>query len=129
MIALSRRKFLIGTAAATVVAALPAPVRAVVEPWLPQGWLICDGRAVSRKAYSDLFKIVGCLYGGDDGQGTFNLPDFRPRYPVNPRYPVPLIATTASEHYGPGTLAYFMVPGRSREFEDLLNDAPGDNPW
>ncbi len=43
------------------------------------GWLICDGRAVSRATYSGLFAILGTAFGAGDGSTTFNLPDARGR--------------------------------------------------
>ena len=43
----------------------------------PVGWLKCNGAAVSRVAYSNLFSAIGTVYGGGDGVNTFNLPDFR----------------------------------------------------
>lgn len=43
----------------------------------PTGWLLCDGSAVSRTTYSDLFAVVGTTYGVGDGSTTFNLPDAR----------------------------------------------------
>ena len=42
----------------------------------PDGWLVCDGSAVSRETYADLFAIIGTAYGSGDGTTTFNLPDF-----------------------------------------------------
>jgi len=45
-------------------------------------WLICDGSAISRTIYSDLFAVVGTLYGSGDGSTTFNIPDIRGRTPV-----------------------------------------------
>lgn len=45
----------------------------------PSGWLLCDGSAVSRVAYSDLFGVIGVTYGAGDGSTTFNLPDMRGR--------------------------------------------------
>ena len=41
------------------------------------GWLECDGRAVSRETYAELFSVTGTLHGGGDGVRTFNLPDYR----------------------------------------------------
>jgi len=38
------------------------------------GWLTCDGSAVSRTTYADLFAIVGTTFGAGDGSTTFNLP-------------------------------------------------------
>ena len=40
----------------------------------PSGWLLCDGAAVSRSTYSDLFDIIGETYGVGDGSTTFNVP-------------------------------------------------------
>jgi microcystin-dependent protein len=45
----------------------------------PSGWLQCDGAAVSRSTYSDLFAIIGTIYGAGDGSTTFNLPDLQGR--------------------------------------------------
>ncbi len=42
---------------------------------LPTGWLLCDGAAVSRTTYADLFAIVGTTWGVGDSSTTFNLPD------------------------------------------------------
>ena len=44
---------------------------------IPAGYLLCDGSAVSRAVYSDLFDAIGTLYGVGDGVTTFNLPDLR----------------------------------------------------
>lgn len=41
----------------------------------PSGFLICDGSAVSRTTYSDLYAVIGTKYGPGDGSTTFNLPD------------------------------------------------------
>lgn len=48
----------------------------------PTGWLLCDGTAVSRVTYADLFAIISTNYGVGDGSTTFNLPDFRGRGPM-----------------------------------------------
>lgn len=45
----------------------------------PSGWLICDGSAISRTTYANLFTLVGTTYGSGDGSTTFNLPDLRNR--------------------------------------------------
>ncbi len=42
----------------------------------PSYWLICDGSAVSRTTYADLFAAIGTTYGTGDGSTTFNLPNF-----------------------------------------------------
>lgn len=42
---------------------------------IPNGWLLCDGRAVSRTKYAELFKAIGTKHGSGDGSTTFNLPN------------------------------------------------------
>lgn len=41
----------------------------------PANWLMCDGTAVSRSTYSELFNAIGTYYGSGNGSTTFNLPD------------------------------------------------------
>lgn len=41
----------------------------------PSNWLPCNGQAVSRTTYADLFAIIGTQYGAGDGSTTFNVPD------------------------------------------------------
>jgi microcystin-dependent protein len=48
----------------------------------PSGYLICDGSAVSRSTYANLFALLGTTYGAGNGTTTFNIPDFRGRVPV-----------------------------------------------
>lgn len=48
----------------------------------PTNWLICDGSAISRTTYADLFNVIGTRYGTGDGSTTFNLPDLRGRVSV-----------------------------------------------
>ena len=43
----------------------------------PSGYLKCDGAAVSRTTYADLFTTIGTTWGAGDGSSTFNLPDLR----------------------------------------------------
>ncbi len=43
---------------------------------LPAGYLLCDGSAVSRTMYPDLFSLIGTTYGAGDGSTTFNVPDY-----------------------------------------------------
>ncbi len=41
----------------------------------PAGYLACDGSAISRTTYANLFAVIGTTYGEGDGSTTFNLPD------------------------------------------------------
>lgn len=40
----------------------------------PSGYLACDGTAVSRTTYADLYDAIGTTWGTGDGSTTFNLP-------------------------------------------------------
>lgn len=67
---------------ASVIVDEPAPIGSIQAyggSTAPQGWLICDGSAVSRTIYSELFSVIGTTYGTGDGSTTFNVPDFRGR--------------------------------------------------
>lgn len=48
----------------------------------PANWALCNGQAISRTAYATLFSRIGTTYGSGDGSTTFNLPDFRDRFPI-----------------------------------------------
>ena len=48
----------------------------------PNGWLICDGSAVSRTTYANLFSVIGTTYGSGDGSTTFNIPNLKGKVPV-----------------------------------------------
>lgn len=42
----------------------------------PDGWLVCDGAAVNREDYTELFAVINTKYGSGDGSKTFKLPNF-----------------------------------------------------
>ena len=43
----------------------------------PDGYMLCDGSAVSRSIYSRLFTAIGTTYGTGDGSTTFNVPNLK----------------------------------------------------
>ena len=47
---------------------------------LPKGWLVCDGRAISRTSYSELFDKISTTYGSGNGTTTFNIPHLGDKY-------------------------------------------------
>lgn len=49
---------------------------------IPDNWLLCNGQAVSRTTYQELFNTIGITYGTGDGFTTFNLPDLQGKIPV-----------------------------------------------
>ena len=44
---------------------------------IPSGYLLCDGGAINRSVYCNLFDAIGTTYGVGNGTTTFNLPDLR----------------------------------------------------
>jgi len=56
------------------------PIGSII-PWtsttIPDGWLECNGQAVSRTGFSELFAKIGTTFGAGDGSTTFNIPDLR----------------------------------------------------
>lgn len=50
-------------------------------PWTkttaPANWLLCDGSAISRTDYLELFNVIGTTFGAGDGSTTFNLPNLK----------------------------------------------------
>lgn len=43
----------------------------------PDKWLLCQGQAINRTTYSDLFDLITTDFGAGNGSTTFNVPDFR----------------------------------------------------
>ena len=48
---------------------------------IPTGYLLCNGNAVSRSTYANLFAAISTRFGVGDGSTTFNLPDLRSKFP------------------------------------------------
>lgn len=49
---------------------------------IPSKWLLCSGQELNRTEYSELFNIIGTIYGEGNGSTTFNLPNLKGRVPV-----------------------------------------------
>ncbi|GAH87071.1 unnamed protein product, partial [marine sediment metagenome] len=47
----------------------------------PTGYLLCNGAAVSRITYANLFAVTGTTFGVGNGTTTFNIPDFQGIFP------------------------------------------------
>lgn len=55
-----------------------------IVPWAgqgapPSGWLLCNGTAVPRADYPELFASIGTQFGAGNGSTTFNLPNLNDR--------------------------------------------------
>ena len=46
----------------------------------PAGYLLCNGQAVSRATYADLFTLIGTSFGAGDGSTTFKVPDLQNQF-------------------------------------------------
>jgi len=60
----------------------PGDIKCSAVVNVPTGWLLCNGAAVLRTTYVDLFNAIGTAYGAGDGSTTFALPDMRDTFPV-----------------------------------------------
>ena len=69
----------------------------LIVPWgdssTPAGFLDCDGTAVSRSTYANLFAVISTTYGVGDGSTTFNVPDLTDRVVIG-RSPTNVLAST-----------------------------------
>ena len=56
-----------------------------IKPWTkataPDGYLLCNGGAVSRSTYADLFAVISTTYGAGNGSTTFNVPNLAGKMP------------------------------------------------
>ena len=57
-------------------------LKATAAAAAPTGWLLCDGSAVSRTTYADLFAATGTAFGAGDGATTFNVPNLAGKMPL-----------------------------------------------
>lgn len=82
---------------------------------VPDGYLKCEGQAVSRTDYKTLFDIIGTTYGSGDGSTTFNVPDLRGEF---------LRGTGTNSHTNQGNGASV---GTHQDGTEHLNFIPGSN--
>lgn len=55
-------------------------IKASIKSSNHDNWFLCNGQAVSRTKYADLFALIGTNFGAGDGSTTFNLPDYRGKF-------------------------------------------------
>ncbi|KAG2490207.1 hypothetical protein HYH03_011334 [Edaphochlamys debaryana] len=69
-------------ASSATIAARAVPVgtiSAFASEAAPEDYLPCDGRAVRRADFPQLFAAIGTAFGAGDGTSTFNVPDLQGR--------------------------------------------------
>lgn len=65
--------------AGAVLGSVPGDVKLHAGATIPEGYILCDGQALDRVTYIDLFDAINTIYGAGDGSTTFNVPDMRGR--------------------------------------------------
>lgn len=98
---------IIGDAVQSSIGVQPGMVAWIPIGTVPSGWLVCNGAAVSRTDYVDLFNAIGTTFGTGDGATTFNLPDLQGRFLLGASSGFPLGATGGSSTH---TLTDSEVP-------------------
>lgn len=86
-----------GAIAGGQISGLTGEVKMWPTATAPTGYLLCDGSAVSRTTYADLFAIIGTTFGVGNGSTTFNLPNFNDRMPIGAGSLYSLAATGGSK--------------------------------
>lgn len=57
----------------------PGDLKLAAHALAPVGWLVCNGAAVARTDYPDLYAAIGVVWGAGDGSSTFNVPNLQGR--------------------------------------------------
>ena len=88
----------------------PGNLKAHAGAAVEAGWLLADGRAVSRNAYGALFAAIGTGWGAGDGATTFNLPDYTDAFVLGASATRPVGTTGGEEEH---TLTVDEMPEHS----------------
>src|SRR3954447_252454 len=57
-------------------------IRIFAAPYVPLGWVACNGQLLQIDENPQLFALLGTTYGGD-GTTTFAVPDLQGRVPIH----------------------------------------------
>ena len=66
----------------TIQSEVTGAVKVYAGASAPTGYLLCQGQAVSRTTYANLYAVTGNAYGAGDGYTTFNIPNLQSNIPV-----------------------------------------------
>lgn len=91
---------------------------------VPDTYHVCNGQALDREDYADLFALIGITYGVGDGINTFNIPDVRGRVLGMAGTGAGLTNRVLGSTYGEET--HVLLDG---EMPSHVHSAPGDLPW
>lgn len=115
---------------ATATIQLLAPtgaINAYAGSIAPTGWLLCDGAAVSRATYADLFALIGTTYGIGDGTSTFNLPDLKGRVPVGKAATGTFASLAATGGAETHTLTTAQIPSHQHNVSEYVHSVTQSN--
>lgn len=121
-----------GVAASAVLSVVPPGVISLFAgEAAPVGFLLCDGAAISRETYADLFAAIGTGYGSGDGSTTFNVPDLRGRGPIGVGTGTGLTARARGATVGAEThtLTSAQMPAHRHLEGGYLRDNAGANDY
>ena len=96
---------------------------------VPYGYLLCNGSAVSRTTYADLFAAIGTTYGAGNGSTTFNLPNLIDKFIQysNTAGTVKAAGLPDHKHYLTHTQTYYYtVEGSDTFFTTAYNTQYGE---
>lgn len=101
----------------------PFPTASIVkysDTTIPPLFLLCDGSAISRTTFSDLFSELGVAFGAGDGSTTFNLPDYRDCIEMGAGAGPTLTARSLGDSVGANThtLTTAEMPGHAHSVND-----------
>jgi len=91
----------------------------------PDGYLLCDGSAVSRTTYESLYSVIGTTYGEGDGSTTFNLPSLKDRFPLGLGSTYSTLAATGGE--STHTLTKSEMPSHSHTQTSATSSSSGSS--
>lgn len=93
----------------------PGDLKAIAGPTLPDGWLLCDGSAVSRTQFTALFNAITTTWGAGDNVTTFNLPNLAGRSLIGASATFPLGSTGGTTST---TIDVLNLPAHSHSVND-----------
>ena len=91
----------------------------------PTNWGICNGAAMSRTAFADLFALIGTTYGAGDGSTTFNIPNMQGRSPIGVGTGAGLTARTLGTFYGEEN--HLLLSGESGMIAQVTTTVSADH--
>jgi microcystin-dependent protein len=101
-------------------------LQATARATAPDGWRLCDGTALNRLQFADLFTAISTTYGVGDGSTTFNIPDLRGRIPVGVDGAAGRLATNDALGQAAGSET---VPAASGAVANLAGNVSAGNAW